>query len=73
MAKKTVKQSDELMSYEVALAELQEIISLLEQEAIDMDSLSGKVARASFLLGYCQQKLHTIEADVQQLLAPNKL
>lgn len=52
------------LSYEAAFAELQEIMSALQNEEISVDSLSEKVHRASELLKFCHDKLRDTEKEV---------
>jgi exodeoxyribonuclease VII small subunit len=56
------------LSYQAALQELQSIVAALQEENTGMDELSAKVARASFLLQYCKEKLRTIEEETAQAL-----
>jgi exodeoxyribonuclease VII small subunit len=57
------------MTYSAALAELEEIVSAIENEDVEVDSLLEKVKRASFLLRYCKEKLRHTEAEVKKVLA----
>ncbi len=59
MAKKT-------LTYEAAMAELQQITAALQEEAVSMDDLSGKVARAAELLTYCREKLRKTEEETNK-------
>ena len=45
------------ISYGEAIAEIEEIIRKIEQEELDVDELSDKVKRVSFLINYCREKL----------------
>lgn len=56
------------ISYNAAMAEIEEILTLIEDEQLDVDQLSDKVKRVSFLLKTCKDKLHKTETDVQQVL-----
>lgn len=55
-------------NYTEAIAELQEIVSEIEQGEISVDELSQKVKRASLLIAICKNKLATTEEDVNQIL-----
>jgi len=55
------------MTYEQAMTELQEIVNGLENETIGMDDLSDKMKRATELLEYCKNKLHTTKEDLKKL------
>ncbi|MCK9266295.1 exodeoxyribonuclease VII small subunit [bacterium] len=58
----------EEMTYSNALAELEEIVALIENEDIEMDSLLEKVKRASLLLKVCRAKLRETEEEVKKVL-----
>ena len=45
------------------MSELQEIVRVLQEEAVDMDDLSTKVKRAAELLNYCREKLRKTEEE----------
>lgn len=51
-------------SYEQALAELQIILSDLEQQAVGLDQLTAKTARAKTLLEFCEAKLRGVEQQL---------
>lgn len=55
-------------SYARAFEELQLIISQIEAGDTDLDELSEKVKRASFLIKICKGKLQSTEEDVKQIL-----
>ena len=55
-------------SYEDALAELQQIVADMENEAVGVDTLAEKVQRAAELVHFCQQKLRTTDETVQETL-----
>ncbi len=54
-------------SYEKAMAELQEIIQALQEEAVNIDELSTKVKRAAELIKFCKQKLRATESELNDL------
>jgi exodeoxyribonuclease VII small subunit len=56
-------------SYSQALTELEQIISEIESEDIDVDILAGKVKRAAFLIKHCKTRLRSAEEDVKKILA----
>lgn len=49
------------LSYEKALAELQDIVGELQQQTVSIDDLSEKVKRANELIQYCKAKLRATE------------
>jgi exodeoxyribonuclease VII small subunit len=54
----------EKMTYEAAYAELQQIVSALQNDSVSIDDLSEKVKRAAELVAFCQEKLRTIETEL---------
>jgi exodeoxyribonuclease VII small subunit len=57
------------LSYSQALMELEQIISEIEGEDIDVDVLATKVKRAAFLVKLCRTRLRNAEDDVKKVLA----
>jgi exodeoxyribonuclease VII small subunit len=60
--------SKEKLTYEQAIAELEEIVNEMESGDISVDELSEKIKRSSVLIKYCKQKLKTTEEDVAKIL-----
>jgi exodeoxyribonuclease VII small subunit len=56
------------LSYQQAFDEIQQILSDIEKENIDLDSLNGKVKKATELIALCKEKLHAIDKDLEKLL-----
>jgi len=56
------------LTYEAAYAELQEIVTALENETISVDELAIKVKRATQLVEFCQQKLKSTEAELDKII-----
>lgn len=56
------------ISYAEAFAELQQIVSEMENSEIGLDTLDAKVKRASVLLKICREKLYKTEENVQESL-----
>jgi len=61
MAKKELK-------YGEAMQEMEEILSKIENEELDVDELSATVKRVSFLVKVCRNKLHKTEDEVEKIL-----
>ncbi len=61
MAKKELK-------YGEAMQEMEEILSRIENEELDVDELSTTVKRVSFLVKFCRDKLYKTEAEVEKIL-----
>ncbi len=55
-------------TYTEAFAELQTIISEIEDGEISVDILSEKVKRAAILIRICKDKLTSTEGDVNKIL-----
>lgn len=56
------------ISYQEAITEIEEILAEIENEALDVDELTGKVKRAATLIKTCREKLHKTEKDIEQIL-----
>ncbi len=56
------------ISYVEAVKEMEEILSLIERNELDVDQLSEKVQRVSVLLKMCKEKLHKTETEVENIL-----
>lgn len=59
---------NEELNYTDAFAELQEIVSEIENGEISVDVLAEKVKRAAVLISVCKAKLTTTEEDVRKIL-----
>jgi len=59
---------DNEIPYTEAFAELQKIVSEIEEGQISVDELSAKVKRAAHLIRICKTRLTATEADVNQIL-----
>ena len=59
---------DELVGYGAALEELQEILSELESENVDVDRLASRVERAGTLIRLCQERLAGAELQVERVV-----
>ena len=63
--KETKTGPDEPVGYGAALKELQEILSELESENVDVDRLASRVERAGALIRLCQGRLTAAELQVK--------
>lgn len=52
------------LTYEEAIQELQETVTQLQEDEVNMDELSAKVKRAAELIAYCREKLRATEAEI---------
>ena len=58
----------EPVRYGAALEELQEILSELECENVDVDRLASRVERAGALIRLCQERLAAAELQVERVV-----
>ena len=56
------------VGYGAALEELQEILSELESENVDVDRLASRVERAGTLIRLCQERLAAAELQVERVV-----
>ncbi|GAF04772.1 exodeoxyribonuclease VII small subunit [Saccharicrinis fermentans] len=56
------------IGYVEAITEIEDILSKIESNELDVDELSDKVKRVSVLLKICKEKLHTTETEVENIL-----
>jgi exodeoxyribonuclease VII small subunit len=56
------------VSYNEAMAEVEEILEKIENEELDVDDLAEKVKRVSVLLKICKDKLLKTNEQVEQIL-----
>lgn len=56
------------LTYQEAVEEIEAIIERIEEDSLDVDKLTGEVARAIKLIKYCKEKLRSTEKDIDQLL-----
>lgn len=66
MDKKNVME--EKLTYKQAMAEIEQIVALLEENKLDVDELGAKVKRVSQLIAFCKTKLHDTEEEVENIL-----
>lgn len=59
---------DKEQTYGEAMAELQQIMEYLENDALDVDVLMEKVKRASVLIKFCKDKLYKTNEEIQKIL-----
>jgi exodeoxyribonuclease VII small subunit len=61
----TIKKT---VTYNEAMAEVEEILGKIENEELDVDDLAEKVKRVSVLLKICKDKLMKTNEQVEQIL-----
>ena len=62
------KEQAKPQTYESAYAELQQLIAELQGEAVSIDTLTEKAARASELIRFCREKLRETEDAVKKMI-----
>ena len=62
-----MKKQEEILSYESAQQELQQIVQDLQSEAVRIDELGEKIARANALIQFCRERLRATEEEVAKL------
>lgn len=60
--------STKKISYNEAIAEIEEVLEKIENEELDVDELAEKVKRVSVLLKICKDKLFSTNQQVEQIL-----
>ena len=56
-------------TYTEAIAELENLVSQMENSEISIDELSEKVKRASLLIKLCREKLSSTEKEIESILS----
>ncbi len=60
-------------NYDSAMAELEQLVAELENEtAVSMEEYAKKAKRATELIAYCTERLHTFDADLQKIAQQNQ-
>ena len=57
------------IKYEAALAELQSIVSKMENDELDVDQMSLQLKRAQELIKFCKEKLTKTDEKIKKILA----
>lgn len=55
-------------TYREAITEIEEILAQIENNELDVDQLSEKVKRVSFLITACKDKLKNTEEEIANIL-----
>lgn len=61
--------SDDDITYSAAARELDEIITALEADELDVDGLAARVQRASLLIDICRGRIDRARDDVERIVA----
>jgi len=57
------------IKYETALAEIQSIVSKMENDELDVDQMSVQLKRAQELIKFCKDKLTKTDEEIKKILA----
>ncbi len=57
------------LTYADALAELESILAQLEDDALDVDRLAERVARAAALIRLCRRRIADTRMEVERIVA----
>ncbi len=57
------------MKYEEAVAQLEDIVTKMENDELDIDQLSEQLKRAKELVKVCKDKLTKTDGDIKKLLS----
>ncbi len=60
------------ISYENAVKQLEEIVAGMENNELDIDSLSANLKRARDLIKLCKDRLAKAESDIGSILGDGK-
>jgi exodeoxyribonuclease VII small subunit len=58
--------------YEEAVDELEQIVSRMENDELDIDSMSEQLKRAQKLIKLCKEKLTKTDEEIRKILADDK-
>lgn len=58
-------------TYEQAMGKLEKIVSQIENNEMDIDSLSDKLKEAQQLIKFCKEKLYKTDLDIKKILDQN--
>lgn len=56
------------MKYEEAVKRLEQIVSDIENNKLDIDLISDKIKEAQELIKFCKDKLYKTDEEIQKLL-----
>ena len=61
--------ADEPLSYADAVAELEAIVTGLDDADVDIDVLAERVARAAELIALCRERISATRLEVERIVA----
>lgn len=69
MSSKKSSATSEPKGYAQALSELEDILAEINNPKVDVDILSERVARASFLIAWCKERIASAQFSVNEIVA----
>ena len=57
------------INYEAAVKELEEIVSKMENDELDIDQMSEQLKRAQVLIKTCKDKLTKADEEIKRILS----
>lgn len=63
-----LQMEEKELNYSKAIAELESIVSKMESDQCDIDSLSAYTTRALELLKFCKERLFKVDKEVEKCL-----
>lgn len=59
-------------TYSQALSRLEQIVSQIDNNELDIDQLADKIKEANGLIAFCQSKLTKADAEIEKILAERR-
>lgn len=66
------KKNTAPIKYATAIQRLEEIVKQIEEQDLDMDSLTNQVKEANELIRFCSETLNSVNQEVEKLLDEHK-
>ncbi len=60
-------------TYEQSMKRLEEIVSKIENNEVDIDSLGATLKEAQELIKFCREKLYKVDEEVKKILESDTL
>jgi len=57
------------ISYSSAIAEIESILTSIDEGKLDLDELAEKVKRVTYLLELCKNKLRSTETEIEKIMS----
>lgn len=58
----------EKMKYEIAVAELEEIVTAMESGKMNLDELTTRLQEAKKLIAFCKERLEKTDEEIKKIL-----